>query len=108
LVNTGWVGGGFSTGGKRISIKDTRTIISAILNGELINCDMELVKPFMLNIPKNIAGVDPIILNPENSWKDKDAFKETVNKVAEFFVKNFEKFTDTDEGKRLREFGPKL
>jgi phosphoenolpyruvate carboxykinase (ATP) len=108
LVNTGWIGGGFNTGGKRISIKDTRTIISAILNGELINCETELVKPFMLNIPKHINGIDDTILNPENSWKDKAAFKETVNKVAEFFVKNFEKFTDTEEGKRLREFGPKL
>jgi len=52
--------------------------------------------------------VEDAVLNPENSWKDKDAFKENVTKVAEFFVKNFEKFTDTEEGKRLREFGPKL
>ena len=108
LVNTGWIGGGFNTGGKRISIKDTRTIISAILNGELINCEKVQVKPFMLNIPKEIKGVDSAVLNPENSWKDKTAFKENVYKVADFFVKNFEKFTDTDEGKRLKEFGPKL
>jgi len=108
LVNTGWIGGGFNTGGKRISIKDTRTIISAILNGELISCAKQLVKPFMLQIPEYIKGVDSEVLNPENSWKDKEAFKENVYKVAEFFVKNFEKFTDTEEGRRLREFGPKL
>jgi len=62
----------------------------------------------MLSIPKHINGVEDSILNPENSWKDKAMFKETVNKVADFFIKNFEKFTDTAEGKRLREFGPKM
>jgi phosphoenolpyruvate carboxykinase (ATP) len=108
LVNTGWIGGGYNTGGKRISIKDTRTIISAILNGELVNCETEIVKPFRLSIPKNIEGLDNKILNPENSWQNKAAFKETAEKLADFFIKNFEKFTDTDEGKRLREFGPKL
>ena len=108
LVNTGWIGGGYNTGGKRISIKDTRTIISAILNGELVNCETEIVKPFMLNIPKNIDGLDNTILNPENSWKDKAVFKEFADKLADFFIKNFEKFTDTEEGKRLKEFGPKL
>ena len=108
LVNTGWIGGGYGTGGKRISIKDTRTIISAILNGELVNGEIETVKPFMLNIPKHIDGVDDTILNPENSWKDKAAFKETAEKLAGFFIKNFEKFTDTEEGKRLVAFGPKL
>jgi phosphoenolpyruvate carboxykinase (ATP) len=108
LVNTGWIGGGYNTGGKRISIKDTRAIISAILNGELVNCETELVKPFMLSIPKNINGLDNNILNPENSWQDKAAFKETAHKLAGFFINNFEKFTDTEEGKRLREFGPKL
>ena len=108
LVNTGWIGGGYGTGGKRISIKDTRTIISAILNGELVNGEIETVKPFMLNIPKHIDGVDDTILNPENSWKDKAAFKETAEKLAGFFIKNFEKFTDTEEGKRLAAFGPKL
>jgi phosphoenolpyruvate carboxykinase (ATP) len=108
LVNTGWIGGGYDTGGERISIKDTRTIISAILNGELLNCETETVKPFMLEIPKHINGVDDTILNPENSWKDKNAFKKTANELAGFFIKNFEKFTDTEEGKRLKEFGPKL
>ena len=108
LVNTGWIGGGYNTGGKRISIKDTRTIISAILNGELVNCETETVKPFLLNIPKNINGVESRILNPENSWADKAAFKETAEKLAGFFINNFERFTDTDEGKRLKEFGPKL
>jgi phosphoenolpyruvate carboxykinase (ATP) len=108
LVNTGWIGGGYSTGGKRISIKDTRTIISAILNGELVNTETETVKPFMLNIPKHINGVDDTILNPENSWKDKVAFKETADKLAGFFINNFEKFTDTEEGKKLRGAGPKL
>lgn len=108
LVNTGWIGGGYNTGGKRISIKDTRTIISAILNGELVNCETEIVKPFMLPIPKHIEGVNPIILNPENSWADKVAYKETANKLAQFFITNFVKFSDTVEGEMLAKQGPVL
>jgi len=108
LVNTGWIGGGYNSGGKRISIKDTRTIISAILNGELITCETEIVKPFNLTIPQSINGIDPLILNPENSWQDKMAFKETANKLASYFIENFKTFTDNENGKKLVPFGPQL
>lgn len=105
LVNTGWIGGGYGVG-KRISLKDTRTIISAILNNELVNCETELVKPFNLFIPKHIANIDDQILNPENSWTDKAAYGENAKQLAQAFIKNFENFTETASGKALVAAGP--
>jgi len=107
LVNTGWIGGGYGVG-SRISIKDTRTIISAILNDELVNKETTILKPFNLNIPTSIEGLDSNILNPENSWADKVAYRENANKLAESFIKNFTNFTETEEGKALVPFGPTL
>ena len=107
LVNTGWIGGGYGVG-KRISLKDTRTIISAILNDELVNCETEIVKPFNLYIPKHVNNVDDNILNPENSWTDKNAYRESAKTLAESFIKNFNNFTETAEGKALVPYGPVL
>ncbi|MBR4218546.1 MAG: phosphoenolpyruvate carboxykinase (ATP) [Bacteroidales bacterium] len=107
LVNTGWIGGGYGVG-KRISLKDTRTIISAILNDELVNCETEIVKPFNLYIPKHVNNVDDNILNPENSWADKNAYRESAKTLAESFIKNFNNFTETAEGKALVPYGPVL
>jgi len=105
LVNTGWIGGGYGVG-KRISLKNTRTIISAILNDELLTCETEVVKPFNLFIPKNINNIDPAILNPENNWSDKEAYESNALQLAEAFIKNFENFTETKDGKILVPFGP--
>ena len=107
LVNTGWIGGGYGVG-KRISLKDTRTIISAILNDELVNCETEIVKPFNLYIPKHVNNVDDSILNPENSWADKNAYRESAKSLAASFIKNFNNFTETAEGKALIPYGPVL
>lgn len=107
LVNTGWAGGGYGVG-ERISLKATRAIITAILNDELKGCDTEIVKPFNLVIPKHVTGVDDSILNPENSWTDKEAFKKNANELASAFIKNFENFSDTEQGKRLVPFGPQI
>ncbi|MBO4481841.1 MAG: phosphoenolpyruvate carboxykinase (ATP) [Bacteroidales bacterium] len=107
LVNTGWIGGGYGVG-KRISLKDTRTIISAILNDELVNCETEIVKPFNLYIPKHVNNVDDSILNPENSWADKNAYRESAKTLAASFIKNFNNFTETAEGKALVPYGPVL
>ena len=107
LVNTGWTGGGYGVG-ERISLKATRAIITAILNGELLNCETELVKPFNLRFPKHVTGVDDSILNPENSWSDKAAYAENAKTLAASFIKNFENFSDTEQGKALIPFGPQL
>lgn len=107
LVNTGWTGGGYGVG-KRISLKDTRTIISAILNDELLDCETEIVKPFNLSIPKHINNINDAILNPQNSWEDKNAYNANAEQLAKSFIKNFENFTDTENGKNLVAFGPSL
>ena len=107
LVNTGWTGGGYGVG-KRFSLKDTRTIISAILNNELVDCETTLVKPFNLFVPKHINGLDDSLLNPENAWADKKAYKESADQLASFFIKNFENFSDTEQGKSLVAAGPSL
>ncbi|MCQ2263262.1 MAG: phosphoenolpyruvate carboxykinase (ATP) [Bacteroidales bacterium] len=107
LVNTGWTGGGYGVG-KRFSLKDTRTIISAILNNELVDCETTLVKPFNLFVPKHINGLDDNLLNPENAWADKKAYKESADQLASFFMKNFENFSDTEQGKALIAAGPSL
>ena len=107
LVNTGWTGGGYGVG-QRFSLKDTRTIISAILNNELVDCETTLVKPFNLFVPKHINGLDDNLLNPENAWADKNAYRESANQLASFFIKNFENFADTEQGKALVAAGPTL
>src|SRR5574344_440935 len=107
LVNTGWTGGGYGVG-KRISLKDTRTIISAILNDELSHCETTLIKPFNLFVPKHINNIDDSILNPENSWTDKNAYRENANLLASYFIKNFNNFTETKEGAELVPFGPTI
>ena len=107
LVNTGWIGGGYGVG-ERISLKATRAIITAILNGELLNCETEIAKPFNLYIPKHVTNVDDRILNPENSWADKAAYAESAKQLASSFIKNFENFSDTEQGKALIPFGPQL
>ncbi|MBR6333631.1 MAG: phosphoenolpyruvate carboxykinase (ATP) [Bacteroidales bacterium] len=107
LVNTGWIGGGYGVG-ERISLKATRAIITAILNGELLNCETEIAKPFNLYIPKHVTNVDDRILNPENSWADKTAYAESAKQLAAAFIKNFENFSDTEQGKALIPFGPQL
>jgi phosphoenolpyruvate carboxykinase (ATP) len=105
LVNTGWIGGGYGVG-KRISLKDTRTIISAILNNELLSCDTEIVKPFNLSIPKYINNLDSVILNPENAWADKVAYQTNARQLADSFIENFAHFAENESGKALIAFGP--
>ena len=66
------------------------------------------MKPFNLVIPKHVTGVDDNILNPVNSWTDKDAFQKSANELASAFIKNFANFSDTAEGKALIPFGPQI
>ena len=92
LVNTGWSGGPYGVG-KRISIKDTRSIISAILDGKLDKKPCDHDKIFNLDIPHSIPGVNSKILSPRNLWKDKKAYDKKSRELAELFVENFKKFT---------------
>ncbi len=97
LVNTGWSGGGYGRG-NRISLKVTRALISAALNNELNNVNYEIHEVFGIAIPKQCPGVPPILLNPKNTWVDKDAYDSKANYLADAFIKNFEAFaSNADE-----------
>ncbi len=107
LVNTGWTGGAYGVG-KRIDLKSTRAIISAILNNELVDGEYETLNPFGLQIPKEVNGVNSSILNPRNTWSDKSAYDAQANKLADLFINNFKNFTDNEEGQQLVKAGPQL
>ncbi|MEH0871126.1 phosphoenolpyruvate carboxykinase (ATP) [Serratia liquefaciens] len=103
LVNTGWNGSG-----KRISIKDTRGIIDAILNGEIEQADTFNLPIFGLAVPKALPGVDPSILDPRKTYADESLWQEKAQDLAQRFIDNFAKYTVTPAGEKLVSAGPKL
>ena len=107
LVNTGWTGGPVGVG-NRVNLKQTRAMITAILNGSVENAEFETLPIFNLDIPKEIENVDSSILNPRNTWDDKEAYDQSRDKLATMFIDNFKKFTDNDEGKKIELAGPSL
>ena len=106
LVNTGWTGGAYGVG-HRISLKHTRAIIDAILDGSIEDADFVNFDIFNFQIPTSLNNVDSHILNPMNTWNDKQAYQDTANKLAELFTANFNKFIATEAGKKLIQYGPK-
>jgi len=90
LLNTGWGGGPYGVG-SRISIKDTRALLNAALAGELHNAegDYNVHPVFQLKMPKSCPGVDSAILDPRNSWEDKDAYDQAAQKLLGMFRENF-------------------
>lgn len=106
-VNTGWIGGGYGVG-QRIDIDVTRTIVSAALDGTLDKAEFEPMPIFGFEIPKALKGIDPQILNPRNTWADKEAYEAAARELAAMFIENFKAFTDTEEGKRLEAVGPQI
>lgn len=103
LVNTGWNGTG-----KRISIQDTRGIIDAILNGSIEKAETKMMPFFNLEVPTALPGVDSNILDPRDTYADVSEWNKKAKDLAARFIKNFEKYTDNEEGKRLVEAGPKV
>ena len=93
LINTGWSGGKYGTG-NRISLKHTRAMITAILNGELDNADFTTHEVFGLHMPNSCPNVPSDILSPKNTWVDKNAYDLKANELANAFNKNFEQFAD--------------
>lgn len=104
LVNTGWSGGPYGIG-KRISIKDTRTIVSAILDGKLDKIPTKHDKIFNLDVLSKVPGVDAKILTPRNLWKNKTAYDEKAKALAKLFEENFKKFAKVP--KTVVNAGPK-
>ena len=103
LVNTGWNGTG-----KRISIKDTRGIIDAILDGSILKAETKKVPYFDFEVPTALPGVDPKILDPRDTYADAKVWDEKARDLADRFVKNFVKFTHNEAGKALVAAGPKV
>ena len=103
LVNTGWNGSG-----KRISIKATRAIINAILDGSIDDADMQQLPYFNLAIPTAVPGVDADILDPRSTYADPAEWDAKACDLAELFIKNFEKFTDDPRAQALVSAGPQL
>ena len=89
LVNTGWIGGNRNSGANRISIKNTRLMINAILEGLLDNTYYTKEKYFGLSIPDYVKGVNKKILNPINAWKNKQDYDKEARKLAYQFRENF-------------------
>jgi len=103
LVNTGWNGTG-----KRISIKATRAIIDAILNGSLDDTETTVIPTFNLNVPTALEGVDNELLDPRLTYDSADEWQSKANDLAALFVDNFAQYTDTDSGLSLVSAGPQL
>ena len=103
LVNTGWNGSG-----KRISIRDTRGIIDAILDGSILTAPTKVIPIFDFVVPTELPGVDPKILDPRDTYSNPEIWKEKATKLAEMFINNFKKFEHNEAGKALVAAGPQL
>ena len=105
LVNTGWTGGPYGTG-SRMKLKYTRAMITAALNGEIEKVEYKHDDLFNLDIPQSCPGAPSEVMNPRETWADKDAYDEMAKKLAGMFSKNFaDKYPNMD--KAIVEAGPK-
>lgn len=93
LVNTGWSGGGYGVG-ERMSLKITRALITAALEGHLDNISYKIHDIFGLRMPNECPGVPSKVLHPKNTWDDKEDYDRKANLLAKKFIDNFEKFKD--------------
>ena len=103
LVNTGWNGSG-----KRISIRDTRGIIDAILDGSINKANTKKIPIFDFEVPTSLPGVDPKILDPRDTYINPKDWDNKATDLAGRFIKNFHKYESNDAGKALVKAGPKL
>ena len=103
LVNTGWNGTG-----KRISIKDTRGIIDAILDGSIDKAATKKLPIFNLTVPTELPGVDTKILDPRDTYQDASEWEKKAKDLAGRFIKNFVKYENNEKGKSLVKAGPQL
>ncbi|MBU1075043.1 phosphoenolpyruvate carboxykinase (ATP) [Patescibacteria group bacterium] len=103
LINTGWSGGPYGTG-ERISIKLTRAMVTAALEGELEKIEYQKHPLFNLDMPKTCPSVPSEILNPINTWEDKSSYEKKARELAKLFKDNFEKFKEAPD--EIRSAGP--
>jgi phosphoenolpyruvate carboxykinase (ATP) len=105
LINTGWSGGPYGIGA-RIKIKYSRAMITAALNGDLDKAEYRHDELFNLDIPTTVDGVPPEILDPKNTWTDKDSYEKSAKSLSKMFIDNFEKFSDVSP--EIKNAGPKF
>jgi phosphoenolpyruvate carboxykinase (ATP) len=91
LINTGWTGGAYGEG-NRMSLKDTRQMIQAALDGSLKKGDFENFEVFNFQVPTHIDGIDQKILQPKNTWKDPTSYDKALKDLAKLFINNFKQF----------------
>jgi phosphoenolpyruvate carboxykinase (ATP) len=103
MVNTGWNGTG-----KRISIKDTRAIIDAILDGSIEKAETKVIPVFNFEVPTALHDVDSNILDPRNTYANTEDWTAKATNLAGLFIKNFVQYTDNEEGQNLVKSGPQL
>ena len=103
MVNTGWNGTG-----KRISIKDTRAIIDAILDGTIENAQTKIIPTFNFVVPTSLNNVSSEILDPRDTYTNSSVWEEKATNLAGLFIKNFVQYADNQEGENLIKFGPQL
>ncbi len=101
LVNTGWNGSG-----ERISIKATRAIVDAILDGTLDDVETTVVPTFNLSVPVDIPGIDTRLLDPRTTYASADEWQTKADELAKLFIANFEQYTDTESGRQIVSAGP--
>ena len=103
MVNTGWNGTG-----KRISIKDTRAIIDAILDGSIENAETKTVSVFNLEVPTALHNVNSAILDPRDTYENASDWTKKAKNLASLFIENFQQYTDNEQGQSLVKAGPQL
>ncbi|MBF6641746.1 phosphoenolpyruvate carboxykinase (ATP) [Flavobacterium sp. J49] len=103
MVNTGWNGTG-----KRISIKDTRAIIDAILDGSIEKAETKTIPVFNLTVPTALHDVNPAILDPRDTYTDTAEWSAKATDLASRFIKNFAQYTDNEQGQSLVKAGPQV
>ena len=105
LINTGWTGGPYGVG-KRMNLTYTRAMVTAALNGEINKLPIKHHDIFNLDMPTSCPGVPDDVLDPRNTWSDKDRYDAAAKRLAALFVKNFEKFGSVQ--KEIVDAGPKV
>jgi phosphoenolpyruvate carboxykinase (ATP) len=105
LINTGWSGGSYGVG-KRMSLKHTRAMITAAMNGELNNVEYVAHPVFGVLVPQSVPGVPAEVLNPRDTWADKEAYDKKASELAGLFNKNFEKYA-SQASEEIKSAAPK-
>jgi phosphoenolpyruvate carboxykinase (ATP) len=106
LVNTGWTGGAYGKGGHRFPIPVTRAVVRGILENELRDAEFEIMPKFNFAIPKKLNGVDSVLLNPRNTWKNKEEYDAEAANLVLKFQENFKKFKQVSP--KIREAEPSV